>query len=146
MKRDRNNSNTRSLHTQRLRLYLHRQANSISQYCLEQITLSLFGWIPTIIGIAIRSIDYRVILNADGWVAIENKVRIRFASNIRLHRGVYLDEGVYLHACPNGIEIGENSLVLHYAELHVISFRNIPNSGIRIGKNFLISKFNILRG
>jgi acetyltransferase-like isoleucine patch superfamily enzyme len=146
MKPSRPHSASRTRQPQRLRLYLHRQADNLLRYGLEQIILSLFGWIPTIIGIAIRSIVYRIILHATGRVAIENRVRIRFASNIRLQAGVYLDEGVYLHACPNGIEIGENSLVLHYAELHVFNFRNIPNSGIRIGKNCLISEFNILRG
>jgi acetyltransferase-like isoleucine patch superfamily enzyme len=146
MKRTRNNWNARLLYTHRLHLYLHRQAANIPRYCLEQITLSIFGWIPTIIGIALRAIVYRVILHADAWVAIENQVRIRFASNIQLHRGVYLDEGVYLHACPNGIEIGENSFVMHYTELHVYNFRQLPNARICIGKNCLISEFNVLRG
>jgi carbonic anhydrase/acetyltransferase-like protein (isoleucine patch superfamily) len=71
-------------------------------------------------------------------------VRIRFARDICLHRGVYIDEGVYLHACPNGIEIGDNTYVMHYSELHVYNFRNLPCSGIRIGKNCLISEFNVL--
>jgi acetyltransferase-like isoleucine patch superfamily enzyme len=82
----------------------------------------------------------------DGMAAIENGVRLRFASNIRLGRGVYIDNGVYLHASPNGIEIGEGSFVMHHAELHVYNFRNIPHSGIRIGHNCLISEFNVLRG
>ncbi len=146
MKRDRNNSNARSLQTRRLHLYIRRQAASIPRYCLEQTTLSIFGWIPTVIGIAIRAIGYRLILRMDGVAAIESRVRIRFASNIRLHRGVYLDEGVYLHACANGIEIGDNTFVMHYAELHVYNFRSLPNSGIRVGKNCLISEFNVLRG
>jgi len=146
MKHDRNNSNDRSFHTHRIHLYIHRQAASIPRYCLEQITLSVFGWIPTIIGIAIRAIVYRLILRMDGLAAIENQVRIRFASHIHLHPGVYLDEGVYLHACPNGIEIGANTFVMHYAELHVYNFRQLPNARIRIGKNCLISEFNVLRG
>ncbi len=146
MKRDRNNSNDRSSAAHRLRLYLRRQAASIPRYCLEQIILSIFGWIPSIIGIPIRAIVYRIILHMDGLAAIENNVRIRFASNIHLANGVYLDQGVYLHACPNGIEIGTHTFVMHYAELHVYNFRNLPDSRIRIGKNCLISEFNILRG
>jgi acetyltransferase-like isoleucine patch superfamily enzyme len=82
----------------------------------------------------------------EGLVAIEPRVRLRFASGIRLGRGVYLDEGVYLHGLPNGIDIGENTYVLNHAELHVFNFRNLPNAGIRIGRNCLISEFTVLRG
>lgn len=146
MKQDRNRLNYSSSLAHRFHLYIRRQATSIPRYCLEQTILFLFGWFPTIIGIAIRALVYRLILRMDGLAAIENRVRIRFASNIHLHPGVYLDEGVYLHACPNGIEIGANSFVMHFAELHVYNFRELPNARIRIGKNCLISEFNVLRG
>ncbi len=130
----------------RFNLYIHRQAASLSRYFFEQLVLSIFGWVPSVVGIALRAVAYRLILQMEGMAAIENNVRIRFASRIRLARGVYIDEGVYLHACPNGIEIGENSYILHHAELHVFNFRGIPHSGIRIGKKCLISEFNVLRG
>ncbi|MBM3130894.1 MAG: acyltransferase [Chloroflexi bacterium] len=129
-----------------LRLYLARQASSLARYGWEQFILVLFGWIPTIVGIALRALVYRALMRMEGVVAIEPNVRIRFADQIRLARGVYLDEGVYLHACPNGIEIGENTFVMHHAELHVYNFRNLPKAGIKIGKNCLISEFNVLRG
>lgn len=108
--------------------------------------MSLCGWIPTLVGIVVRAVLYRLILRMDGIAAIENGVRIRFANNVRLARGVYLDEGVYLHALPHGIEIGENTYVMHHAELHVYNFRDLPNAGITIGKNCLISEFTVLRG
>lgn len=146
MKRAGISSNDRSSQSPRFLLYIRRQAASIPRYCLEQAILSIFGWIPTIIGIAIRAVVYRLILRMDGLAAIENRVRIRFASSVHLHPGVYLDEGVYLHACPNGIEIGANTFVMHYAELHVYNFRLLPNARIRIGKNCLISEYNVLRG
>jgi acetyltransferase-like isoleucine patch superfamily enzyme len=130
----------------RLWLYIHRQATSVPRYVLEQMIFSLCGWIPTIIGVGVRAILYRLIMTMRGLVAIENGVRIRFASHVRLGAGVYLDEGVYLHACPRGIEIGANTFVMHHAELHVYNFRDLPNAEIRIGKNCLISEFNVLRG
>ncbi len=130
----------------RLMLYLRRQASSVPRYVLEQSILSLLGWMPTVIGIGLRAIFYRLILKMDGVAAIENGVRIRFASHVRLARGVYLDEGVYLHACPKGIDIGEQTYIMHHAELHVYNFRDLPHAGIRIGKNCLISEFNVLRG
>jgi acetyltransferase-like isoleucine patch superfamily enzyme len=129
-----------------LRLYLSWQASSPGRYIWEQLILSLFGWIPTIVGIGLRAIAYRLILSMEGLAAIEKGVRIRFANQVRLGKGVYLDEGVYLHACPKGIEIGDNTLVMHHAELHVYNFRDLPHAGIRIGQDSLIGEFNVLRG
>ncbi|MBN1657284.1 MAG: acyltransferase [Anaerolineae bacterium] len=129
-----------------LRLYLSRQASSLPRYLWEQLILTLLGWVPTVLGIALRAVAYRLILKADGLVAIEKGVRLCFADQIRLGKGVYLDEGVYLHACPGGIAIGENTLVMHHAELHVYNFRDLPHAGITIGHDSLIGEFNILRG
>jgi acetyltransferase-like isoleucine patch superfamily enzyme len=129
-----------------LKLYLARQASSLLRYAWEQSILTLLGWIPTVIGIGLRSVAYRLIMRLDGVAAIERGVRIRFADQIHLGRGVYLDEGVYLHACPVGIQIGDNTLVMHHAELHVYNFRDLPQAGIQIGRDSLIGEFNVLRG
>lgn len=130
----------------KLRLYLDRQASSLFRYILEQTVFFLFSWIPTLIGVALRGIFYRLILKMDGLAAIESRVRIRFADHIKLGHGVYIDEGAYLHACPKGIEIGDNTIVMHGAVLHVYNFRNLPNSGIRIGKDSLIGEYSVIRG
>ena len=129
-----------------LKLYISRQASSTIRYFFEQSITFLFGWIPTVIGILIRTFVYRLILSIDGNAAIENNVRLRFINNIRLGNGCYLDENVYLHACPSGIDIGENTLVMHGAVLHVYNFRDLPNAGIKIGKDCLISEYTIIRG
>ncbi len=129
-----------------LRLYLSRQASSSPRYVVEQTLYLLFGWIPTVVGIGIRSLVYRSILSTDGWAAIENGVRLRIADNIHLGHGVYLDERTYLHATPGGIRIGENTMVMHVAILHVYNFRNLPNAGISIGRDCLIGEYNVIRG
>jgi acetyltransferase-like isoleucine patch superfamily enzyme len=127
-------------------LYIRRQASSPGRYVVEQLLLETLGWIPTIVGIGIRALAYRAILRMDGFAAIERGVRIRFASNIRLDHGAYLDQGVYLHACPNGIHVGSHALVMHGSVLHVYNFRGIPHSGIRIGEHSLIGEYNVIRG
>jgi acetyltransferase-like isoleucine patch superfamily enzyme len=127
-------------------LYLRRQASSIGRYILEQTLYILVGWIPTIIGIGVRGTLYRLILKQDGLAAIENNVRLRFANHIRLGKQVYLDQGVYLHACPNGIHIGDRSIVMHGSILHVYNFRDLPNSGITIGKDSLVGEYSVIRG
>jgi acetyltransferase-like isoleucine patch superfamily enzyme len=129
-----------------LQLYIARQASSLPQYVFEHLVQALVGWVPSIVGIALRGMVYRSILSMDGMAAIEDGVRIRFASNVRLGRGVYLDHGSYLHACPAGISIGAQSLVMKNAILHVYNFRDLPHSGITIGARSLIGESCILRG
>jgi acetyltransferase-like isoleucine patch superfamily enzyme len=129
-----------------IRLYLSRQASSFGRYVAEQFLYLLIGWVPTLVGIGLRGIFYRLILQMDGWAAIENKVRLLFADNIRLGNGVYLDQNTYLHACPDGIKISENSIVMYGAILHVYNFRDLPHSGITIGRDSLIGEYSVLRG
>jgi acetyltransferase-like isoleucine patch superfamily enzyme len=129
-----------------LELYMSRQASSSRRYLLEQLLFVMAGWVPTLVGIGIRAMLYRLILSMEGVAAIENKVRLRFADNIHLGRNVYLDQGVYLHACPSGIVIGENTFVMHGAVLHVYNFRDLPHAFIRIGRDSLIGELNVLRG
>lgn len=129
-----------------IRLYLSRQASSVTRYFYEQFFIVMFGWVPTIVGIAIRSLLYKMILKMDGFAAIENNVRMRFANFIKLGHGSYLDHGTYLHACPNGIEIGRGTIVMHGAVLHVYNFRGMPHSGIKIGSDSLVGEYSIIRG
>lgn len=129
-----------------MQLYLSRQASSPWRYWWEQTIMFLTGWIPTAIGIGVRAVLYRTILKMDGTAAIERNVRLRFASNIHLGRGSYLDESVYIHACPGGVDIGANTYLMHGAVLHVYNFRGIPHSGIRIGTDSLIGEYSVIRG
>lgn len=127
-------------------LYLDRQADGLGCYILEQTLFMLVGWIPTIVGVGLRGILYRLILKMDGWAAIENHVRLRYANYITLKHSAYLDYGTYLHACPGGIEVGEGTIVMHGAVLHVYNFRDLPGAFIRIGRNSLIGEYSVIRG
>jgi acetyltransferase-like isoleucine patch superfamily enzyme len=129
-----------------IRLYIDRQSSSVLRYFYEQTFFFLLGWIPTIIGIGLRGLFYRLILQMEGLAAIENNVRLRFANYIKLGHGVYLDQGTYLHACPRGITIGAGTIVMHGAILHVYNFRNLPHSGIKIGRDSLIGEYCVIRG
>ena len=129
-----------------MKLYIQRQAVNPARYWLEQLLFFLFGWVPTVIGIGFRAIFYRLIMKMNGISAIEKNVRLRYASNIHLGEGVYLDEGTYLHACPKGIEIGDHTFVMHGAVLHVYNFRDLPHGGIKIGKDCLVGEYTVIRG
>jgi acetyltransferase-like isoleucine patch superfamily enzyme len=129
-----------------LKTYIGRQAAGPLRYLLEQLLFALAGWVPTVIGIGLRAVLYRLIMRLDGVAVIESGVRLRFASLIHLGRNVFLDQSVYLHACPQGIAIGDNSLVMHGSVLHVYNFRNLPHAFIHIGHDSLIGELNVLRG
>ncbi|MCP4167792.1 MAG: acyltransferase [Chloroflexi bacterium] len=125
---------------------MHRQSDTIARYFLEQLLFLLCGWVPTVFGIALRALAYRFILDMEGVSAIEPGVRLRFARHIRLGHNSYLDESVYIHACPQGVRIGENTFVMHGAVLHVYNFRDLPHAFIHIGRDSLIGECNVLRG
>jgi acetyltransferase-like isoleucine patch superfamily enzyme len=127
-------------------LYVQRQASSLGRYFREQLITTCCGWIPGIAGIGLRALFYRLILHMEGVAAIEAGVRLRFADTIRLGRNAYIDEGVYIHACPGGVTIGAGTYIMHHAVLHVYNFRDLPHAGIRIGRDSLIGEFNVLRG
>lgn len=129
-----------------LATYLRRHASGLVRYLLEQSVQAMFGWIPTPAGMALRSIAYRMILNMDGWAAIEKGVRLVYCDGIRLAHGSYLDQGTYLHATPQGIDVGARTIVMHGAVLHVYNFRAIPHSCISIGADSLIGEYSVIRG
>ena len=129
-----------------IRLYTGRQADGLGRYALEQALFGLIGWVPTLAGIALRGLLYRLILKMDGLAAIEAGARLRYASQIRLGHGVYIDQGAYLHAMPGGIALGADTIVMHGAVLHVYNFRGLPQSHITIGKNCLIGEYSVIRG
>jgi acetyltransferase-like isoleucine patch superfamily enzyme len=129
-----------------LRAYISTQASGPAAYVKQELITSLLGWVPSLPGLAARGLGYRLILRADGAPAIEQSVRLRYVENISLGRNVYIDHGVYLHACPNGIQIGDETLVMHGSILHVYNFRDLPNAGIRIGKRCIVGEQTVIRG
>lgn len=129
-----------------LRYYLGGQSSSLPRYLLEQLLFLLFGWVPSIVGIGLRGVAYKLILHSKGLPIIEHGVRILYAKYVRLGRGAYIDHGVYLHALPGGIRIGDRTFIMHNSILHVFNFRNLPGAGISIGNDCFIGEANVMRG
>lgn len=126
--------------------YTRGQASSLTRYILQELVTGVCGWAPSLLGIALRAVAYRAIVRTNGFAAIEHSVRIAYAENVRLGKNVYLDHGVYLHACPGGIDIGDDAFVMHNSELHVFNFRNLQNAFIRIGARSFVGESVIVRG
>ncbi len=129
-----------------LSYYLRGQSTSLRRYALEQTLFALLGGLPGIIGIGLRGVAYKMILKSQGIPAIEYGVRLAQPANIRLGRGVFIDHGVYLHACPGGISIGDGTFIMHGSVLHVFNFRDLPHAGITIGRKCFIGELNVMRG
>ncbi len=130
----------------RLAYYVRGQAAGLGPYLLQGFLTTLLGGVPGLLGIGLRALAYRFMLRMDGAAAIECGVRLRYASNVRLGRNVFLDRGVYLHGCPQGIELGDDVCVMHNAELHVFNFRDLPHAFIRVGKGSFIGESVVIRG
>ena len=93
----------------RLRYYVEAQSTGPGRYVLEQSLFFLLRGIPSIVGIGLRGIMYRLILKSKGSPVIEDRVRLCQPANIRLGRRAYLDHGTYLHACPQGIAVSDDT-------------------------------------
>jgi acetyltransferase-like isoleucine patch superfamily enzyme len=129
-----------------LSYYIRGHASGLGRYLLQELVVGLCGWVPSVLGIGLRALAYRLVMRVDGFAAIESGVRISFAENVRLGRRAYLDRGVYLHACPGGIDIGDEAFVMHNTELHVFNFRDLPHAFIRIGRRTFVGESVIVRG
>jgi acetyltransferase-like isoleucine patch superfamily enzyme len=130
----------------KLRLFFHVESTSITSYFFEQIVMLLCGWIPTLLGITIRMIIYRLIMKISGIVVIQSGVIIKQPRHIYLKQGSYIDHSVYLHGGSGGLKIGENSRVMFNTELHVFNFHNLKKSGISIGNNSVVGPFSFIEG
>lgn len=130
----------------RLGAYILTQSSSVRSWFFQELVTGTLGWIPSLPGIALRGVGYRLLLRADGIPAIEQGVRLRYIENIRLGRNVYLDHDSYLHACPGGISIDDDSVIMHGSILHVFNFRGLPHAGITIGKRCFIGERSVIRG
>ncbi|MGH2460668.1 MAG: hypothetical protein ACRDIY_17580, partial [Chloroflexota bacterium] len=86
----------------RLAYYVRAQAPGLGDYLLQGVVTTLLAGVPGLPGIALRGLAYRLIMRIDGFPAIEAGVRLRYARGVSLGPNAFLDQGVYLHACPQG--------------------------------------------
>lgn len=129
-----------------LNYYLKSQSTSVPRYIVEQIIMSLLGGIPSLVGIGLRGIAYKLILKSEGLPIIEHNVRLLSPANIQLGEQVYLDSQVYLNGLPGGISIGQGTSLMHGTIFHVFNYRNMPQAGIWVGKNCFFGEYTCIRG
>lgn len=134
----------------------HRPAETAGLY-LEAMHGDVGGWardamvscassIPGIVGLGLRSLWLRLWIKGAGRFAVESGTRLLGTKYITIDRGVFLDRGVYLHGRPGGLVIGAGTRIMQGAVIHVYNFRDLPNSGIRIGRDCVIGFRTIITG
>lgn len=129
-----------------LRFYLRSKTSSPWHYIAGELLQGLFGWMPSVAGVGLRAVTYKLVLSADGLPAIEDHVRICRIEDVRVGRNVYLDHGVYLHGGKGGIHIGDQSWLMAGCRLHVFNYRDLPHAGIHLGKRVFVGEETIMRG
>lgn len=131
---------------QKLKLHFLMESTGVFRYCLENLIQFFLNWVPSILGIGLRFLFYRMVVKLEGKVVIQAGCIFKQAKNIILKDGVYIDHRVYMHATPGGIEIGENSRIMFNAELHVHNYNAFPEGKISIGKNTVVGPFSVIMG
>ena len=117
-----------------LGLYLKTRSSSLYRYVMESFVQIMFAWIPTLIGIMIRYLFYKLIFHKESArPVIENSVEFLYARNIKFGNGAYVDSGSRLHASIAEIEIGDNSRIMRNAYLCSYVSNAKKGEGIYIG-------------
>ena len=129
-----------------LKFYLRSKTSSLPRYLVCEALQALVGWVPSVVGVGLRGVLYKLVLRAEGLPAIEDHVRICRPEDITLGRGVYIDHGVYLHGAPGGLHIGDHSWIMTGCRLHVFNYRDISHAGIRLGHHTFLGEGSIVRG
>ncbi len=130
----------------RLGLYLSASSGGLLPYLGEELLSLTCGWVPTLLGIGLRAALYRLMIRGRGGFAVEAGARIRGMKYIRMDEGVYVDQGVYVHGRPGGLELGAGTRVMSGAVLHVYNFRDLPQAGIAIGRDCVIGLGAVITG
>ena len=126
--------------------YIAAHSSSLPRYIAEELLDILAGWLPTPIGIGVRSIVWSPLMSGALGAGIERGVILKHTGNIELGRSVYLDRRVYLHGGIGGLSIGDATRVMYGAELNVYNFRGLESAGIHIGSRCVIGPSTIITG
>lgn len=128
-----------------LGLYLKTRSSSFYRYIIESLIQILFGWMPTLIGIAMRYLFYKLIFQkGSARPVVENSVEFLYARNIKFGNSAYVDSGCRLHASVAAIEIGDNSRIMRNAYLATYVSNARSGEGIYIGNKSWIGCNSVL--
>ena len=119
---------------------------SVASLIVHELVLSIFLYIPGLLGFVVRSIFYPLFFPGISHSSrIGRSVTLRCPRQIQLSAGVVIDDSVQLIATSRkspAIRIGENSFLRSFAMLNAGS----PDGFISVGQNCSIGQSAILYG
>lgn len=118
-------------------LYVESRALNWRRYVLEQCVQLVLGWIPTVAGMALRSVVYRpLMLKGSCRPYLESGVECLHLSGVRFGHSVYVDRLARLHASPAAtIEIGDGSRIMWGSYVCTYVSEPAAGEGVRTGRN-----------
>lgn len=115
--------------------YIETRARSFPRYVLEHTTQCLVSWVPGPLGLAVRSLAYRLFLaRGSGAPFVEGSSEFFHMNNIRLGKSVYVDRFCRLHASRAEIIVGDNCRIMRGAYLCSYVSNARQGEGIVLGK------------
>ena len=126
--------------------YLKAQSGSIPRNVAEELLMLFFGWVPGVLGIAVRAPLWRLLIKGNGYFASDTGVIIKHTGTVEIGNGVFLDRRAYLHGGEKALRIGENTRIMFGASLNVFNYRGLDCSFINIGNNCVISAGCVITG
>jgi len=120
---------------QKLALYARTITTHPARLPLEQLVFLVASWVPTAVGVGLRSLLYPLVVRSQWPLIVEKNVTLHRPGAITLGRNVFLGENVYLLAGGRGIAIGDYSEILPNVVLMIRDYRGVPNAGIEIGSH-----------
>ena len=126
--------------------YYRAQSGTIARNAAEESAMLFFGWIPGTLGIAARSIVWRLLADCRGTLAADTGVIIKHSGHIEFGDGVFLDRRVYLHGGTGGLKIGSRTRIMYGAQINVFNYRNLSTSRINIGSDCVVGAGCLITG
>lgn len=115
-----------------IRRFIAIKSTSPARFLVEQLLFLFFQPIPTVLGLTLRAIVYRLLLKHRGLFAIEEDVVLCHSRNIALGTNAYVGRGSYLGASDGGVTLGNNACLMGQNYLNVFNFEVSERIGAKI--------------
>lgn len=129
-----------------LRQFIRAKSTSVPRYFLEQALYLALQMIPTVVGLCLRSLAYRLLFTSDGPFGLEENVSITHAANLHLGRNAFVARNCFLGASDGGIHIADNAVVLDGCYLNVFNHDTPIGSRIELQENSVLATGCVVHG
>lgn len=138
-----------------IELYFYNNSTGLVSYCIENTIFFLVSWIPSLLGIILRFVFYKLLFGKSrGVFIIEDGVSIKRPKEINIDSGVYIGKNSHVWSTPEGLFLSRNVRIMNNVHINVNNYakftisEKLPKyiSKIEIGENTVIGCYSILFG